>query len=305
MILKNLQDTRPEWIPKYLKYGRKFIADQSGDHRLNCLCCGQFFPESGFYKRDGVAISKCKSCKTSDQKKHNYWNKAANRKKFFARCRFFERQSQTLKCNRCGSHVKRSDWPRDKNGHLNKSCCLSRLRNLNQALAEDLVKICLKCELKKDISEFTFNSNRSCHHPFCKDCVKSSAALVASRKTRRKNMDERDDGTLTKKTVGEIFGATKNCPCCDKTMCRSDKHLDHIQPLSRGGIHSIKNVMVLCRQCNLAKHAKTFADWYDSLSHEMKKSLKMNMINNANLKDICSQAFDLKSKGSSNYAGDR
>lgn len=301
-----MKNQRPDWIPKVLKNGRKFIVSDLGEHKLNCLNCKKFLPESDFYNRRGAAASKCKSCEIKNKKENKHWNKSTNRKKFFAACRRLEFQSQLLKCKRCGRLTKRSDWPREPIGHhMNKTCCVSRLKNQNDELARDSQKICFKCETVKDLSDFSYNDNRSCHHPFCKDCVKSSAALVASRESRKQKMLDADDGSLTKKTIGELFGSTKNCPCCGRIMQRNDKHMDHINPLALGGAHSITNVMVLCRECNTRKHAKSFDDWYASLDEKMKKSLKMNIIKNKNLAKLCDKVFSMDQQCRSVNASDR
>ena len=38
-------------------------------------------------------------------------------------------------------------------------------------------------------------------------------------------------------------------------------HLDHIIPLSRGGLHDNSNLQLLCPPCNLSKSAKAPEDW--------------------------------------------
>lgn len=49
-------------------------------------------------------------------------------------------------------------------------------------------------------------------------------------------------------------------PCSE---CGTMKNLsiDHIIPLSRGGSHSVGNMMTLCRSCNASKHARTIMEW--------------------------------------------
>lgn len=42
-------------------------------------------------------------------------------------------------------------------------------------------------------------------------------------------------------------------------------HLDHMDPLSRGGEDSIRNTAYVCRGCNLAKGRRLFVDWLEKL----------------------------------------
>lgn len=54
------------------------------------------------------------------------------------------------------------------------------------------------------------------------------------------------------------------CCYCDS----SAEHLDHVQPLSRGGRDVASNVVPACAECNLGKAALTLAEWaqaFDSL----------------------------------------
>jgi 5-methylcytosine-specific restriction endonuclease McrA len=46
--------------------------------------------------------------------------------------------------------------------------------------------------------------------------------------------------------------------------CGSDGplHLDHVEPLARGGLHTPDNLVPACQRCNLSKNAKPVEAWY-------------------------------------------
>lgn len=48
------------------------------------------------------------------------------------------------------------------------------------------------------------------------------------------------------------------CAACGATERQS---IDHRIPLSRGGRHSIGNLMTLCQPCNASKHARFIVEW--------------------------------------------
>jgi 5-methylcytosine-specific restriction endonuclease McrA len=48
---------------------------------------------------------------------------------------------------------------------------------------------------------------------------------------------------------------------CAYCGVRDYKHFDHVIPLSRGGRHSIGNLVPACAPCNLAKGPRLLADW--------------------------------------------
>lgn len=45
------------------------------------------------------------------------------------------------------------------------------------------------------------------------------------------------------------------CRWC-KALCAEGFHIDHIMPLSRGGLHELGNLCISCVSCNLRKHAR-------------------------------------------------
>ncbi len=74
------------------------------------------------------------------------------------------------------------------------------------------------------------------------------------------------DGSLTREEVGRLFGEAKRCPYCERELNGSNKSLDHMIPLSRGGAHGLRNVLISCRECNLRKKAIPFGEWIKTLS---------------------------------------
>lgn len=91
-------------------------------------------------------------------------------------------------------------------------------------------------------------------------------AAAATRKYRRKNPEKarewaqnrrnRRSGRLPGGTVQRIGVAQQwRCIACEACV-RLAYHVDHIQPLSRGGRHEPNNIQLLCPRCNLRKSAK-------------------------------------------------
>jgi hypothetical protein len=60
------------------------------------------------------------------------------------------------------------------------------------------------------------------------------------------------------------------CAYCPKALTDRNFHLDHIQPLSKGGHHVYSNVQLTCRSCNLSKFTREMwpktDDLYEALT---------------------------------------
>lgn len=57
----------------------------------------------------------------------------------------------------------------------------------------------------------------------------------------------------------------RRCKICGRFVSRKGFHLDHRQPLSWGGEHTLDNVQIACPRCNLKKGPrprKNFWNWY-------------------------------------------
>lgn len=90
--------------------------------------------------------------------------------------------------------------------------------------------------------------------------------LLASRANGRINSQKRRgqtlDSDITAATIEAIL-ERQHCLCsyCSTDLRGSGFHLDHMTPLSRGGLHCSKNVQLTCPRCNLRKFTKTDAEF--------------------------------------------
>lgn len=75
---------------------------------------------------------------------------------------------------------------------------------------------------------------------------------------RRRALKRGSEGDVSKDSwlaLKESYG--HKCPCCLKEEPEVSLTLDHIVPISRGGVHDISNIQPLCFLCNLKKGVKT------------------------------------------------
>lgn len=89
--------------------------------------------------------------------------------------------------------------------------------------------------------------------------------LAAQNRRRFKRMARRNDRTLNEEEVGLLYRRATACPYCGVPLTPGAATLDHMDPLSRGGLHGISNVITCCNPCNARKRDRPFAEWLREL----------------------------------------
>lgn len=69
-------------------------------------------------------------------------------------------------------------------------------------------------------------------------------------------------GKISPNLKQSLFIAQRGgCACCRGVFGLAELHMDHIMPLSKGGLHDDENIQLLCQPCNQAKYAKHPVDF--------------------------------------------
>lgn len=71
--------------------------------------------------------------------------------------------------------------------------------------------------------------------------------------------------SLTKAQTIAVYAERSTCLYCGCSLDEGSKTLDHMDPLSRGGLHEAFNLVVSCAKCNTRKSAKAFDCWVETL----------------------------------------
>lgn len=78
-------------------------------------------------------------------------------------------------------------------------------------------------------------------------------AISSAYKHRRRAIEKA--GSTTAELREWEASANKDCYWCGKKKLKK-YHVDHYQPLSKGGAHTVSNLVIACPRCNLTKSAK-------------------------------------------------
>ncbi|MGW5637138.1 HNH endonuclease [Streptomyces sp. NPDC003832] len=129
------------------------------------------------------------------------------------------------------------------------------------------MKICRLCQRGRPAAEFVNSKGKE--SSACAACRKKRQRQHVQNYYRRLPPDKRH--TLTHKRRADAYGVEHEPysrtailarwgGCC--AYCgREAAHLDHVEPLAKGGADKESNIVPACAPCNLSKGAKTLAEW--------------------------------------------
>lgn len=80
---------------------------------------------------------------------------------------------------------------------------------------------------------------------------------------RQERAANQADGTVTQEVIAQLKRSASHCAYCARYL--SEKQTDHMMPLSRGGDHSLRNIVIVCPRCNGRKAQMNLLEWADRI----------------------------------------
>ncbi len=88
---------------------------------------------------------------------------------------------------------------------------------------------------------------------------------VATYHVRRKErLVAGSDGTATDRELARLKRSATHCAYCGERLIR--KQTDHMIPLALGGEHSLRNIVIVCPDCNARKATLSYPEWIDRVA---------------------------------------
>jgi 5-methylcytosine-specific restriction endonuclease McrA len=150
-------------------------------------------------------------------------------------------------------------WTADNAEHVREKARLWRQKNADRLRAKRLASGVDRTETKRVKSRAYYAANREArqvkHREYYRDNTDKRYAWKAARRARLAGAV----CTATRKQIADLKLVWGCCAYC----FRSDRRLtvDHLTPLSRGGSHTIDNLVPACRPCNSSKGTRTLSEF--------------------------------------------
>ena len=204
------------------------------DEYKTCTKCGQILMTTSFSKssrsKDGLAAW-CKECNSAYQKQRLKDNPDKDKATKLA---WKLANEQKVKA------YEKSYYQENKE-RLNQSNSEWRKANIEQKKKADK-QWAINNPQKVKINGFNWR-------------LRNPEKVSLARQLRRARLYKASLFLVTSKDIRRILA--KDCLYCGQPS----RHIDHIVPLSRGGLHSVGNLAASCEPCNLQKNNKTIMEW--------------------------------------------
>jgi len=93
----------------------------------------------------------------------------------------------------------------------------------------------------------------------------STNGKIIRKNLQNKRRIKENKGDITNQQIINLEQNAKVCYWCNASLKNKKVHIDHYIPLSKGGEHTLSNLVVSCKSCNNKKHAKMPEEFANSI----------------------------------------
>lgn len=199
-----------------------------------CSCCNTTKTINFFYKdkskKDGLS-SHCKQCIRA-RTKQSYINNKDEKLSYLKE--YTQKNKEKLK------EYKKIHYENNKEHIINR---VKKYR-------EDNI---LKVQKRKHLY---YINNKERIHEAHKEYLKTEKGSLAKKNVNQRRRANLRKGDVKTDDLIKLVNNTNNCYWCNCKLDKKDYHIDHYIPLSKGGKHTLSNLVVSCPNCNHTKNAK-------------------------------------------------
>lgn len=210
--------------------------------------------------KDGKNLH-CKECNHRASKEYRLKNKAKIRK--IKQKKYQENKEKILvqrkeyyEKNREDVLQRVSNYTEENREEINEKRRESRKQNPEHFKEKDRKKyLKFRDEILKDRKRY-FQENKKAIAEYKKAYYYTPKGNAISKNKEQMRRSIKKQGDVTTEQMMELHSNAKTCYWCNKSLKNKKVHIDHYEPLSKGGEHTLSNLVVSCSKCNLSKNAK-------------------------------------------------
>ena len=188
---------------------------------------------------ESIQLKTCSKCRI-EKLISEFWKKANRPDGLRSAC---------IDCEKADAEIWRKANPDYQKNHYqeNKEQILARMKRRRIAHPE----------FHRTASKHYAEKNKEKIAKMNSDWVRNNPEKNRTKRARRRASELAAKGyVVTPKEMGELY--RRNCIYCGSM---EKIEIDHVIPLSRGGNHSIGNLVPSCQYCNRSKGSKTIMEW--------------------------------------------
>ena len=218
-----------------------------------CAKCGQTKPVSEYHRDtrgDDRLIAQCKACRSEHDREYRKANSEEIRRRDRERYEAHkeERRESARKYGAAHREERREYNRKYRETHMEEE--RKRAAKWKQENPEKVRDDNIKWRTGNPEKSKLFVARWNASHP------EKRRAIDAKRRALKAEVTVGDLTAIQRVYDIATNGERVRCYLCGNAIPKGERHVDHIVPLSKGGLHTASNLAVACAACNLSKHAK-------------------------------------------------